>query len=135
MCATDGCSKPPIKHRTICYSCKGRLYAKRNPERYAFQVQRNNAKRRGHEWTLTFSYWLRHVRRTKYMQKKGIERDSYHLDRKKEYLGYVPGNIQTIKNIDNLNKYLAYTGRNPVTNKPEFKVKRKVTINDEDYPF
>lgn len=69
------------------------------------------------------------------MQKKGIYRNSYHIDRIKEHLGYIPGNIQVIKNIDNLEKYLAYTGRNPVNNKPEFKVKRKVQVDEKDYPF
>lgn len=69
------------------------------------------------------------------MVKKGIYRDSYHVDRKKEHLGYVPGNLQVLTNVENLNKYLAYVGRNPVSNAPEFKVKRKLQLDNEDYPF
>jgi hypothetical protein len=71
-------------------------YRENNPEMYAYMTLRDNAKRRNIPFTITFDYFKRFCRKTKYIQRKGIWHYSYSIDRKKNELGYVPGNLQLL---------------------------------------
>lgn len=60
----------------------------------AFQTLRHNATRRGKVFTITFDYFKRFCYRTNYMAGKGRTKESYSIDRHKNELGYIPGNIK-----------------------------------------
>lgn len=133
MCKTKHCRKP-IVTGGLCHSCRIKRYKKLYPEKYAFQVLRNNAKRRGHEFTISVAYFLRFVKKNDYMARKGITKTSYHIDRIKEHLGYIPGNIQVLTNKDNVAKYLSWS--HDKDGKPDnFKFKQKIKLDAKEYPF
>lgn len=94
--------------RTICYACKTRRYAKRNPVRYAFQKLRCNARRRGKDFDLTFEQFNQFYIRFDYMKKKGITSTAYHIDRIDENKGYTINNIQLLTNQENVRKYSTF---------------------------
>lgn len=132
MCATKNCRKKKAPRGNFCYSCIIRKFAAKHPEKYAYFTLRNNAKRRGKEFTITFEDFQKFCIKTKYMIKKGIERDSLHIDRKKEWEGYVKGNIQCLTNSENMRKRLVYEWE-----QKRFRVQLTKPNTDEEveYPF
>lgn len=101
-CKNCGNKKP------FCSTCRSRQTRERDPIRASFVWLRNNAKRRGKVFTITLAYFRRFCYRTKYMKGKGRSADSYTVDRIIEELGYIPGNLQVLKNGANVRKYLNY---------------------------
>ena len=83
-----------------------RRWRKLNPLRSAYLDLKSNAKRRGKKFEITFEYFKRFAKRCKVFNRRGILKDSYHIDRKKEDAGYVIGNLQMITNSENVKKYL-----------------------------
>lgn len=79
-----------------------------NPLKAAFTNLRENAKRRGKEFDLTFEQFCAFAIRTGYMKKKGRWAESWHIDRKEETLGYTIDNLQVLTNAQNVRKYLKY---------------------------
>lgn len=96
------------KNRTICECCRSRKRRAADPLKAAYGDLKSNAKRRGKPFTITFSYFKLFCHRTDYIKGKGRFADNYTVDRIIEELGYVPGNIQKMKNGDNVRKYLEY---------------------------
>lgn len=125
-----------IKHRKICYKCRHIRFKLKNPMRYTYNALRSNAKRRNKYFDLTFEEFKDICYETNYMDKKGITRTSYHLDRDDETLGYTKSNIVVRTNIDNVNKYLKWIGRD-IEGKNNFRyIKSHINIDDyEDLPF
>jgi hypothetical protein len=107
-CKHDGCSKPAANKRRECHACKQRNYAKRWPIKYAYQELRNRANKRGKYFDLTLEQFREFVVKTDYMVKKGIYKDSYHIDRIDESKGYTVDNIQLLTNSENISKFLQY---------------------------
>lgn len=64
--------------------------------RAAYQALKDNAKRRGKDFNLSFDEFKLFCRRTHYLTKKGKTKESYSIDRIKNHLGYTPGNIQVL---------------------------------------
>ncbi len=108
MCFTKKCRKTPAPKHNYCYACINKRFREKNPERNAFNVQRNNAKRRGHKFTVSFEYWLKFIQKTNYMAGRGITKTSLHVDKIIDSKGYVPGNLQVLTNTANVRKYLGY---------------------------
>lgn len=133
MCKTKGC-RGEERQAGYCWACVKKNYKERNPERYAFYVLKNNAKRRGKEFTITFDYFKRFAKKHEYMSKKGRTKTGLHIDRKKEHLGYIPGNLQVLENTDNVKKYLAFD-RDQKGKPINFKIKKRINIDDTDNPF
>lgn len=133
MCDTQHCRKPRYTKK-YCHSCLKRQYKERHPERYAFTVLRNNAKRRGKVFELTFEQFMEFVVRTNYMAGKGRLKESLHIDRIDESKGYTIDNIQVLTNTQNLKKYLTYNYDEKGI-PCDFKFRKSVVLNDEDYPF
>lgn len=102
------CGKIAIKGRKICSACKTRAYREKYPIKTAYDIAKFNARRRGHEFTISFEYFKKFAIKSKYIKGKGIYRDSMHMDRIREELGYIPGNIQVLPNHLNVKKYLDY---------------------------
>lgn len=134
MCKTKNYRKTPRPKRSYCYSCNIKRYKERHPERYAYRVLKNNALRRGKPFTISFEYFLKFAVKTNYMAGKGITKHSLHVDRIKEHLGYVEGNLQVLTNTENVKKYLSY--QHDKNGKPyKFKIKKSVVFNDEQTQF
>jgi len=113
-----------------CVNCKQKEYRAKNIEKYTYNNLRNNAKRRGKEFNLTFEEFLEFAIRAKYFVGKGIFKDSLHIDREDETKGYVFSNLQVLANSKNVKKFLTY--KYGPTGKPEdFEVK---TYKPTDYP-
>lgn len=107
-----------------------RKWREKNPKMYAYITLRDNAKRRNKPFTITFEDFCEFCYRYKYIGKKGRTKDGYGVDRIREELGYVPGNIAIKKNGNNTRKYKTYEWQT--------KIGMTVTVNqqeDEDLPF
>lgn len=134
MCITKNCRKPKYKGN-YCHSCKKRRYKEKNPIRYAYNVLRNNAKRRNKDFQLSFEEFSKFCIKTNYLAGKGIFKESYHIDRIDENKGYIIDNIQILTNTQNIKKYLTYT-YGP-SGKPEYykTIKYIENNNENEYPF
>lgn len=103
-CATPKCSKR-IEAGSKCHSCVKRAYKERHPIKYAYQVLRNNAKRRNKHFTLTFQQFEAFALQNDYINKKGISSTSLQVDRIDESQGYHAWNIQAISLKENVTKF------------------------------
>lgn len=88
----------------ICITCESRLWRANHPDRDAYRVIKDRAKRRGQIFALTFDEFLKAIEGTEYLTRRGTGIGELHLDRKKVHLGYVPGNLQVITTAENLRK-------------------------------
>ncbi len=98
-------------------------------------VLKNNARRRGKDFQLTFEQFLEFAVKSGYIAGKGIYKESLHIDRIDETKGYTVDNIQVLTNIENVRKYLSYNyDKNGVP--CDFKIKKGVVLEvNEDDPF
>ena len=80
----------------------------KNPEKYAYQTLKDNAKRRGKEFDISFEDFKIFCVKTSYIAKKGRKKDCLHVDRILETSGYTKENIQALTNTENVRKYLKY---------------------------
>lgn len=133
-CATKYCRNKRVHHRTVCWNCKRRLYKERHPERYAYENLRNNARRRGKEFLISYDEFLQFSIETNYMLGKGKNKFSYHIDRIDENKGYTLNNIQILTNVENHKKYVSYSYNEQGT-PSNYKTQNQLQINKEEYPF
>jgi hypothetical protein len=134
MCVTKHCRKPGYRGN-YCHSCSKRRYKERHPERYAYTVLRNNAKRRGKEFDLTYEQFLEFAVKSGYIAGRGIYKESLHIDRIDESKGYTMDNIQVLTNTQNIKKYMTYNyDQNGVP--CDFRINKSlVMVASEDDPF
>jgi hypothetical protein len=104
-CKHKGCKNKAVKDRTECATHRSRKYRKQNPMKAAFQNLRQNAKRRGHDFNLTFNEFEYFAIKTDYIAGKGIMKESYSIDRIDNEKGYQLGNIQILTNSQNAKKH------------------------------
>lgn len=97
------------KNRKLCHPCRNKKHREKDPVKTSYENLKHNAKRRGKVFTITLVYFRRFCYRTDYIAGKGRTAESYTVDRIKEWLGYIPGNLQKLKNGDNVRKYLEYS--------------------------
>jgi hypothetical protein len=76
--------------------------------RATYQILKDNAKRRGKAFSLTFDEFCKFVKQTDYIRGKGITAKSLTIDRIDETGGYHINNIRAIPNSVNIRKYLHY---------------------------
>lgn len=103
-CKTPRCRNDRAKHKTVCHTCNSRIFRENNPVKAAFFNLRQNAKRRGHVFTITFEDFKKFCRKTKYMAGKGRTKDSFSIDRINPAKGYEPGNLQLLTVSENSSK-------------------------------
>ena len=84
---------------------KVKSWRERNPMKYAYNNLKSNAKRRGIPFDLSFEHFKEVAIKYKYIAGKGITKYAYHIDKIKDELGYVDGNIRVMRNTDNVKKY------------------------------
>lgn len=130
-CATPKCRGKHLKNRTICGKCKRDRYIKNHPIRYAYTALRNNAKRRGKDFDITFEQFVKFAKQAEYKD-RGILRESLHIDRIDEAKGYSIDNIQLLPNHVNVKKYRAFDG---LRNVAITELEDPTTNIDTDLPF
>ena len=123
--------KEAEKNRRICCSCRYIQKKTNNPILTAFTSLRNHAKERGKEFTLTIEDFTEFCVKSNYINKKGIAKNSYHIDRIKETEGYVKGNIQLLTNSENVKKYVRFVGFERGGSK-KFTTSISVDLNDKE---
>lgn len=95
--------KRPTKRR-FCRRCRERRYAALNPVAYAFAKLRWNAKRRGHQFTLTIEQFDQFCTWTNYIALKGKHGAALSIDRIRAHEGYTADNIQVLTLAENSRK-------------------------------
>lgn len=96
-----GCGNPPAKNRRECHKCRSRLFKKRNPFRYFYNLHRQKAKQRCIPWKLSFNEFKKiWIESGKWNEKKvstELTSDGWTMDRKNINKGYEKGNIRIVK--------------------------------------
>lgn len=101
-CVSRRCTKPAARGN-FCHSCAMKRYAHKNPEKYKWMVLRNNALRRGKEFTLTFEEFKEFLdENPDYMKKCGTSVKALQIDRIDVEKGYSKDNIQCITLQENV---------------------------------
>ncbi len=108
LCVVSSCRNKHIKYRNKCHKHKTLEYKQKHPIKYAYQTLRTNARRRGKSFSISFEYFEKFCIKTKIMLGRGINADSYHIDRIDESKGYEEGNLQVLTNAENVRKYREY---------------------------
>jgi hypothetical protein len=83
-------------------------YREKYPLKYAYQNLKDNAKRRGKDFNLTFKEFKEFATKVEYIKKKGIKGECFHIDRIDENKGYTKDNIQLLTNSQNVRKFLRH---------------------------
>lgn len=110
-----------------------RGWKKANPMRYAYQTNKDNAKRRGIFWDLTYEEFAEFAYEFDYLDRKGRTKTCWSVDRIIPELGYTKGNLQILTVGDNSRKR-----HKRIVYSPCEKKSRLIDIPDtapEDLPF
>lgn len=102
MCLTKYCKNKKIKG--FCSTCRSRKSRENDPEKYAYNTTKANAKRRRKPFTITFEYFKQFCYEYNYIQGKGKTATSLSIDCKINDLGYVEGNIRGLPLGENSRK-------------------------------
>jgi hypothetical protein len=97
----------PKRTSLNCSTCSTRKHRKENPLKHAYQNIKDKAKKRGHEFGITWEEWQDWNKLyPEYMELKGTGPNDLTLDRKDENYGYFIWNIQVLPNAENKKKYV-----------------------------
>ena len=104
------CSEPYCKNNRggnhkLCFKHRNRKHREKHPIRAAYQILKDNAKRRGKPFEIRLVWFTEFIKDSGYIEQKGRLADSLTLDRIKNYLGYIEGNIQVIQKSKNVTKF------------------------------
>jgi len=119
-----------------CNSCNYLQKKKSNPIRIAYQSLKGHAKERGKDFNLTIQEFTEFCIKSEYINKKGIKKDSFHIDRINESVGYQIGNLQLLTNSENIRKYIQFVEINRDGSK-KFTTTVNLNLNNQinDTPF
>jgi len=104
ICIEPYCSKRAGKRDRVCYMHAKRRQRENNPVKAKFFAFRDNAKRRGKKFELTWEWFVEFNEKTNYVKLTGREKYSITMDRIRNHEGYVPGNIGVLTLSDNSSK-------------------------------
>lgn len=108
LCITPYCTSKARYGGSMCHPCRNKAFRQKDPLKYAYQTLKDNAKRRGKDFTLTFEYFCELAKQIDYMNKKGTKAKSMQIDRKDEERGYHNDNVQGLTLAENRYKYDQY---------------------------
>ena len=96
----------------VCVTIAG-IYMKKStdPIGQAFRRLKSHAKQRGKEFEITKEEFSQFCVKSEYLQRKGIQKECYHIDRIDEMKGYSLDNIQVLTNSENIKKYCKWAPR------------------------
>ena len=100
-----GCGRLAAKNRKISNTCKSKLYREQNPLRCIYLFKKGDAKKRGLEFTLTFSHFYKIAIATNLLEHRGRAGDSLTLERSNNELGYTDNNFEIISKSENTKRY------------------------------
>jgi hypothetical protein len=95
--------RKPSMHR-LCSTHCNRAWRLNHPVADAYRNSRHHAKQRGIVWSLTLEQFIEFVEGNSYIDGKGCQKHSLHIDRKDATLGYAVGNLQVLTCTDNVAK-------------------------------
>lgn len=101
LCRVKNCRNKRPKQKTLCYKHRHERRKETDPIGYWYEVHKNNAKRRGKEYTLTKDQFASFVKSTDYIKLKGKGKHNLCIDRRDNEHGYHVWNIRAITLRDN----------------------------------
>lgn len=104
LCLTPRCRNKKAPSGSLCYACQKRHYRARHRMRDSWQHLKDNSKRRGIYFDLTFDEFTQFCYEYDYLSGVGRSTKSFTVDRIIEELGYTAGNIQALPMGDNVRK-------------------------------
>lgn len=122
LCETPRCRNKHAKNKWSCHACYTRAFRFRNPLKYVYNTLKDNAKRRGKDFSLTFEEFSSFVKDTNYMDGRGRTKFDLSIDRRDNEHGYHAWNIRAITVSENSSK----------RNRIDF-VKQKIEKNKLEY--
>lgn len=102
ICISPFCSTAPTRYKNgsiplRCSACKRREWAENNPEKYLYANLRGNARRRGKVFKISYDAFLAFLVKENYLRRKrGRTKTSVSVDRDRNELGYIEGNLRAI---------------------------------------
>jgi hypothetical protein len=105
LCKAYRCENPRSKKDRFCPKHRSRYYKETNPVAYTYNLRKQRAKERGHEWNLSLEEFREFCEETGYIEKTGKKAGSASLDRIKAHIGYEKGNLQILPLADNTAKH------------------------------
>lgn len=84
-----------------CRCCRNRLSRANNQEAFAYREVKYSAKKRGHNFTISFAYFCDLIKGTDYLRLKGRGPEDLQINRIKDELGYIPGNVEVTTGRNN----------------------------------
>lgn len=104
LCSAKHCRKNNSPNHYLCYGCRRKKQKETNPLRYWFDVLRSNANRRKIFFGLTLEEFAEFCEETNYLIFKGRNAGNYTIDRIRDELGYMKGNLQVLTRGANTRK-------------------------------
>lgn len=101
ICAIPRCGNNRPKFDCVCPKHRKRIDKVTDPVRYTYNYFKSNAKRRKKDFTITLEYFRQFCKESGYMEGKGRTPDALTIDRVKNHLGYIPGNLQILSHSKN----------------------------------
>ena len=90
------------EHSPFCSKCRSRHFRRDHPAMAHYLDLKNRAKQRGHEFSITFEYYHQTVwLDTGYAQQHGKSAECLSVDRIRNELGYIPGNLRVLTLSEN----------------------------------
>lgn len=122
ICIHPGCNRVRGKKRLVCYTHKQMYWSNRYPIKAKYNSLKQNAKRRGHLFKLSYEEFRKLVLTSGYNVYSGKDGLSLTIDRINARKGYVPGNVQVLNRKLNSHKrnYVDY-GKSPLLPGMEFR--------------
>ncbi len=112
ICKTKFCKRKRRKHSSFCYTCNSRKYRLKNPLRYSYQAFKDNAKRRGKEFLVTYDEYVEFGQKHGLFRPDGTRYTTKTIDRIDCDKGYHIANMQVLSLIENSKKrYVEYFRR------------------------
>ena len=104
LCVAYRCGRKPHTKDRFCPKHSKRYQKEENPIEYTFAALKQNAKRRGKDFSLTIDQFKQFCRETDYIELKGKLGSSASIDRVKPDKGYSLDNIQILSLSQNSSK-------------------------------
>lgn len=105
LCINPFCQNKLAKRRNVCSKCRRRREKVTNLLGYTYDIIKQNAKRRGHEFTISREYFKKWCEDNNYLELKGKHAGSASIDRIISSKGYVEGNLQILTLANNTYKH------------------------------
>lgn len=124
------------KRSSMCNHCRYLHEKETDPIGQAYRRLKSHAKQRGKEFTITKEEFSQFCVKSEYLQRKGIQKECYHIDRIDEMKGYSLDNIQVLTNSENIKKYCKWVSRDE-NGKCKFTTQIKIDMKNyhSDTPF